>query len=70
MNNPKHENEVHFIFQDKSQMDIFVKWFQKQGFGNLILSNINLNNPKGINGQISCLASDEKMEWGHYFDLE
>ncbi len=68
MNNT--ENEVHFVFNTKEQMDIFIKWFRKEGFPNLLLSNINIKNPNGINEQIGCLASDDDMVWGHYFALE
>jgi hypothetical protein len=70
MQQPLITNEVHFAFGSEAQFKTFVAWFKKQGFGDLILSKTNVNNPAGKDEQISCLSTDEKMEWGHYFELE
>lgn len=62
--------QVQIEFGNSDQLATFVKWFKKQGYPMLITSNINIENPKGKDNQISCMSTDEKMEWGHYFELE
>lgn len=65
---PDHTDEVHFVFGSKKQKELFVKWFRKEGFESLLQSKINT--PKTSDDPITCLATDDKMKWGHYFELE
>ena len=70
MNTETTVGEVRFSFGTTEQFNTFVKWFKSEGFNNLILSKKNIVNPKGKQEQISCLSTDEKMDWGYYFELE
>ena len=57
---------VQVEFENKNQMKKFVKWFNKEGFETFIKSKIN-NTGKDM---ITCLAADEKMEWGYYLEMQ
>ena len=62
--------QVQIEFGNKEQMKRFVKWFKGGAFDNLVESDLNPVCGNGIiDGFISCISSDEKMDWGHYFEI-
>ena len=59
---------VQIDFNDTHYMDRFVRWFREEGFDKFTHSE---HNDEGdINNPITCLASDEELEEGHWFTLD
>ena len=56
--------QLQIDFEDNQQLKKFTKWLNKEGFASFLMSKYNDKNP------ITCIASDEKMEWGHYYELQ
>ena len=46
------------------QQKNFAKWLNEVGFDLFIKSE---HNKKNI---VTCVCTDEKMEWGHYFEIQ
>jgi hypothetical protein len=47
-----------------TQLRNFIKWMGDYGFEKFMTSSKNNNNP------VTCIAADESMDWGHYFEIE
>lgn len=62
--------QVQIEFGNEELLNTFVKWFLKEGFEKLITSDLNVGSTKLNQEQITCMAADEEMDWGHYFELE
>lgn len=61
--------QVQIEFNNKEQMKKFVKWFTTDGFNTFTESKFNPFR-KPIENVVTCLSSDEEMEWGHYFEIQ
>lgn len=59
--------QVQIEFGNKKQMERFVKWFNKIGF-RLFLSSTE--NRRTNDATVTSMCTDEKMDWGHYYELE
>ena len=57
-------DEIKIVFSDPNQLKAFVLWFKKKGFESFTKSQTDKINP------VTCMATDEKMDWGHFFELE
>jgi hypothetical protein len=57
--------QLQIDFEDNQQLKKFTKWLKKDGFDLFLKSKFNNDdNP------ITCISTDEKMEWGHYYELQ
>lgn len=56
--------QVQIECDNSVQQKNFAKWLSEVGFDAFIKSE---HNTKNI---VTCLATDEKMDWGHYFQIE
>lgn len=56
---------IQIEFDNNKQQEKFSKWFKSKGFELFINDNINSHGEP-----ITCLSTDEKMDWGHYFELQ
>lgn len=65
MDNPN----IQINFQTKKVADNFHKWFNKEGFDLFTKSKYN-KLTKVTDDFASCLATDEELENGYYFEIE
>jgi hypothetical protein len=61
-------HEVRIQLDNEDQVAIFVKWFEKEGFDNLLRSQIN----DFSKDSIQCIASSEPEDYrySHWFELQ
>jgi ornithine cyclodeaminase/alanine dehydrogenase-like protein (mu-crystallin family) len=60
--------EIQIGFNDEQKLKNFAKWLKKEGFDQFMKSKTN--DTKNLDQIITCVSTDEKMNWGHYFELE
>lgn len=63
-------NQVKIEFTSKKHLQSFVDWFKREGFDMLTMSNENDALISDGYYAIDYLATDEVMDWGHYFEIE
>jgi hypothetical protein len=63
-------NQIQIDATTEQAVENFAQWFKKEGFDLFIKSKFNKLKPNNTDNFISCLATDEKMEWGYYFQIE
>jgi hypothetical protein len=56
--------QLQIEFGSNTQLRNFIKWMGDYGFEKFMTSSKNNNNP------VTCIAADESMDWGHYFEIE
>ena len=61
--------QVQIYFITEKGLDSFTTWFKKEGFDLFIKSKYN-KLTKNTDDFATCLATDEKMDWGHYYEIE
>ena len=64
------KDEIQIRFSNEQALSNFVKWFNKQGFDLFTQSKFNKLIPDNTDSYVTCLSTDEKMDWGHYYELE
>jgi hypothetical protein len=60
--------EIQIGFNDEQKLRNFAKWLKNEGFDQFMKSKIN--DTKNLVHITTCVSTDEKMDWGHYFELE
>jgi len=64
------ENLIQIQLVNRQAVLNFARWFKKVGFDEFSKSEFNKLNSKNTDTYITCLSEDEKMNWGHYFEME
>lgn len=64
------KTEIQITFTDELALQNFVKWLNKGGFELFMQSKFNKLRPNHTDSFVSCVATDEKTDWGHYFEIE
>jgi len=60
------ETLIQISFDSSEQQELFANWFRNYGFDIFISTKENEESCE----QMTCLSTDEKMEWGTYFELQ
>lgn len=63
------QTQVQIDFTTKKAVENFSNWFNKEGFDLFTKSKYN-KLTKTTDDFVTCLATDEKMDWGHYYELQ
>ena len=60
--------QLQIEFENEVNLKDFMRWFKKTGYNSFISSDANKGNAN--NDFITCLVTEEKMDWGYYLELQ